>query len=161
MVGKELILAGITGVYRSEKYVVVERHRHQFPHQCIWCSNALPESEMPQSPDKDGDIKPPMCRSCTATRNRLPKTVGIFGIVTIIAAPLVYPGMGVMVAGALLLTGFIDLAVAWRLHVAASGFSAVRADEQYVWIRSAHSSFLSALPQWHGMKLGEMTAHDR
>ncbi len=98
-----------------------------------------------------------MCRKCTATRNRLPKSVGIFGIITFIASPFVYSSFGILVAGALLLTGFIDLVVAWRLHIAASGFQAVRADQQYVWISGAHQVFLSALPQWHGLKLSEMS----
>lgn len=154
-----MILSGIAGVYHSEKYVVVERHRHRFPQQCIWCGCALAENEVPASPDADGDVKPPMCRKCTATRNRLPKSVGFFGLITFAAAPFVYSSFGVLVAGALLLTGFIDLVVAWRLHVAASGFQAVRQDPQYVWISGAHSSFLEAMPQWHGMKLGEMVAH--
>lgn len=102
-----------------------------------------------------------MCHTCTATRNRLPKSVGVFGLITFAAAPFVYSSFGVLVAGALLLTGFIDLAIAWRLHIAAGGFQAVRQDQQYVWIRSAHSDFLAALPAWSGMKLGEMTAHSR
>jgi hypothetical protein len=152
-----LILSGTAGIYRSEKYVVVERHRHQFPRLCIWCGAVVADSEVPGSPDTDGDIKPPMCGNCTATRNRLPKSVGIFGIITFIAAPFVYSSLGIMVAGALLLTGFVDLVIAWRLHVAASGFPAVREDQQYVWIGGAHQGFLSALPQWSGMRLGEMS----
>ena len=66
------------------------------------------------------------------------------------------PEPRITLAGALLLTGFIDLAIAWRLHVAASGYRAVREDEQYVWISGAHSGFLAVLPQWSGLKLGEM-----
>lgn len=152
-------MAGTTAVYCSEKYVVVERHRHRFPQLCIWCSSAIADEAMPASPDRDGNIRPPMCGTCTATRNRLPKTVGIFGVITFLAAPPAYASLGVLVAGALLLTGFIDLVIAWRLHVAARGFRAIREDEQYVWIGGAHGGFLAALPQWHGMKLGEMSRH--
>jgi hypothetical protein len=152
-----LILSATAGIYRSEKYVVVERHRHRFPQQCIWCAAVVTDDEMPASPDPDGNVKPPMCRVCTATRNRLPKTVGIFGMITFIAAPFVYSRFGILVAGALLLTGFVDLVIAWRLHVAASGFQAVREDQQYVWIGGAHQGFLAALPPWSGMKLGEMS----
>lgn len=151
-------MAVIAGVYRSEKYVVVERHRHQFPQHCIWCNSVIAEGVAAAAPGSDGDIKPPMCATCTATRNRLPKTVGIFGVITFVAAPLVYSNMGALVAGALLLTGFIDLVIAWRLHVAASGYRAVREDEQYVWIAGAHNGFLAVLPQWSGLKLGEMHA---
>lgn len=100
-----------------------------------------------------------MCVTCTATRNRLPKSVGFFGLITFAAAPFVYSSFGALIAGALLLTGFIDLVIAWRLHVAASGFQAVRQDPQYVWIGGAHNVFLDAIPSWHGMKLGEMAAH--
>jgi hypothetical protein len=156
---KGFILSGIAGVYRSEKYVVVERHRHQFPQQCIWCGRSVAADEVPASPAADGDVKPPICRSCTATRNRLPKSVGFFGIITFAAAPFVYSSFGALVGGALLLTGFIDLVVAWRLHAAASGFQAVRQDPQYVWIGGAHSGFLDAMPSWNGMRLGEMPAH--
>ncbi len=129
-VWKGLILSGIAGVYRSGKYVVVERHRHQFPQQCIWCGRSVAADEVPASPAPDGDVKPPMCPNCTATRYRLPKSVGFFGIITFAAAPFVYSSFGALVAGALLLSGFIDLVVAWRLHVAASGLQAVRQDPQ-------------------------------
>lgn len=89
-----------------------------------------------------------MCGNCTATRNRLPKSIGIFGIITFIAAPFVYSSFGILVAGALLLTSFVDLVIAWRLHVAATGFQAVRADQ----------GFLSALSPWSGMKLSEISS---
>lgn len=152
-----MILSGTAGIYRSEKYVVVERHRHRFPQLCIWCGNSVTETEVPDSPDSNGNVKPPMCSPCTATRNRLPKSVGIFGIITFIASPFAYSSFGILVGGAMLLTGFVDLVIAWRLHVAASGFQAVREDQQYVWISGAHQGFLSALPPWPGMKLGEMS----
>lgn len=152
-------MTGSTAVYCSEKYAVVERHRHRFPQLCIWCSSTIADDAMPASPDRDGGIRPPMCRACTATRNRLPRTVGIFGIVTFLAALPAYASFGALVAGALLLTGFIDLVIAWRLHLAARGFRAIREDEQYVWIGGAHAGFLAALPQWHGIKLGEISRH--
>ena len=107
-------MAGIAGVYRSEKYVVVERHRHQFPQHCIWCNSVIAEGVAAAAPGSDGESKPPMCGTCKTTRNRRPKTVGIFGVITVVAAPLVYSNMGALVAGALLLTGFIEIG---RAHV--------------------------------------------
>lgn len=136
--------------------MVVERRRHQFPQCCIWCSGAVAEGDLPRSPNEDGEVRPPMCPACTATRNRLPKSVGSLGLFTFIAAPFAYSSYGVPAAGALLLTGFIDLAIAWRLHLAAGGFQEVREDEQYVWIGGIHPDFLASLPPWSGMRLREI-----
>lgn len=158
---KGVVLSGSSGVYCSEKYVVVERYHHRFPHCCIWCGKPLAPEAVPASPDDRGDIRPPVCKVCTATRNRLPKTVGIFGLFTFVAAPLAYSSFGILVAAALLLTGFIDLAIAWWLYVAARGVRAVREDQQYVWIGGAATGFLGRLPQWHGMKLAELQAQHR
>lgn len=154
-------LAGTAGAYCSEKHVVVERHNHRFPQHCIWCGTGIAAEAMPRSPDDGNDIRPPVCPACLATRNRLPKTVGAFGLVTFAAAPPAYSSFGVLVAAALLLTGFIDLVIAWRLYLAARGVRPLHQDQQYVWIGGAAPAFLAQLPRWSGMKLSELRAQHR
>jgi hypothetical protein len=150
------------GVYRSDKFVVVERHNHRFPPRCIWCNAALDAgAAAPASPGTRTAVQPPVCPSCAATRNRLPRVVAIFGAVALLAAPVLYFTLGTMVAGVLLLTGLVDLFIAWRLWIAARSFHGVREDEQYIWIAGASAGFIAVLPPWQGMKLNELRLRDR
>lgn len=150
------------GVYRSEKFVVVERHNHRFPQRCIWCNAVLDaDAPAPAAPGNRNAVQPPVCNNCAATRNRLPRFVAILGTVALLAAPVLYYTQGMMGAGVLLLTGLATLVIAWRLWVAASSFHGVREDEQYIWIAGAHAGFIAALPPWQGLKLGELHARDR
>ena len=147
-------MADTTGVYRSEKHVVVERHNHRFPRHCIWCNAAVDDDGKPAP--GGGTVKAPVCGTCTAIRNRLPKFVAMLGVTALIAAAAVYFTASMIIAAVLFFGGLIDLFVAYRLHVAAHRLRAAREDEQYVWIAGAHQGFLAALPQWHGMKFSEL-----
>lgn len=150
-----------SGVYRSEKYVVVERHRHQFPQRCTWCNRAIEEKPAtPAAPGTASRVHPPACATCKLTRNRLPMIVAVFGVTTLLAAPALYFTLGPLVAGALLLTGLADLGIAWWLRTTARKFHCVREDEQYVWIGGAHQDFIATLPAWHGMKFSELQNRD-
>ncbi|MGE0557718.1 MAG: hypothetical protein AB7E73_07980 [Burkholderiales bacterium] len=147
-----------TGVYRSEKYLVVERHNHRFPQRCIWCNAAVDDGGKPAA--GSGVVKPPVCGTCTAIRNRLPKFVVLLGATALIASAAVYFTASVIVAAVLFFGGLVDLFAAYRLHVAAHRLRAAHEDEQYVWIVGAHHEFLAALPQWHGMKYNELRVRE-
>ncbi|MDP1536645.1 MAG: hypothetical protein Q8L95_05630 [Burkholderiales bacterium] len=146
-------MAGITGVYRNEKYVVVERQHHQFPQYCIWCNSAVDGAATAVAADGNASVQLPVCGACAATRNRLPRFVAILGVTALIAALVLFFSAGAVFAAALFLAGLI---IAWRLHIAARSFRAAHEDEQYLWITGAHRNFLNALPVWPGMTLAEL-----
>lgn len=150
------------GVYRSERFVVVERHKHRFPQHCIWCNAAL-DADAPGSaaPATRTAVQPPVCASCAATRSRLPRFVAIFGTVALLATPVLYFTLGTMAAGVLLLTGLVAVVIAWRLWIAARSFHGVREDEQYIWIAGASAGFIAALPPWQGMRFDELRVRHR
>jgi hypothetical protein len=154
-----VIVAGIAGVYRSEKHVVIERNRYRFPQHCIWCNSAI-DDQPAAAPGTRETVTLPVCGSCAKRRNLLPRIVGVAGVLSLIAAPAAYSMLGVFVAAALFISGWIDLAIAYWLHQTAKSGRMVREDEQYLWIAGADSKFLASLPQWPGMKLGELAARD-
>ncbi len=147
-------MADTTGVYRSEKHVVVERHNYRFPRHCIWCNATVDDDGKPDA--GGGTVKALVCGTCTAIRNRLPKFVAMLGVTALIAAAAVYFTASAIVSAILFFGGLIDLFVAYRLHVAAHRLRAAHQDQQYVWIAGAHQGFLAALPQWRGMKYSEL-----
>lgn len=147
-------MADCTGVYKSEKHVVVERHHHRFPQHCIWCSAAVDAA--PLFTSGDDYVKPPACGTCTAIRNRLPRFVSLLGATMLIAAAAVYFTANAIVAAGLLFAGLTDLAIAYRLHVVANRVRPAHQDEQYVWIAGASSQFIAMLPQWNGMRFSEL-----
>lgn len=149
-------MAGITGVYRNEKYVVVERQHHQFPQYCIWCNNAVDGTAAAAAADGNASVQLPVCGACATTRNRLPRFVAILGVTALVAALVLFFSAGAIFAAALFLAGLIGLIIAWRLHIAARSFRPTHEDEQYVWIAGAHRNFLNALPAWPGMTLAEL-----
>lgn len=148
-------LADSSGVYKSEKYVVVERHRYRFPRHCIWCNSVVDGDAAPNS-GGGSHVKPPVCATCTAIRNRLPKFVAILGVTMLIAAATVYVTVNAIIAAGLLFAALICLTAAYRLHVVAHRVSPAHQDEQYVWIAGASSQFIAVLPQWYGMKFSEL-----
>lgn len=150
-------LSNTVGVYRSEKFVVVERHAHRFPHNCIGCNSLVPGDSSTASAG-DASVRPPVCDTCAATRSRLPKVVAVFGATALIAALVLYFTSGMFPAATLFLGGLIGLVIAYRLQVAARGFRAAHEDDQYVWIAGASSRYLKSLPAWHGMRHGELRA---
>lgn len=155
-------MSGIAGVYHSDKYVVVERHRHQFPQHCIWCNSAINDPlAASAAPGARETVALPVCGSCAKRRSLLPRIVGAAGVLSLIAAPAAYSMMGVFVAAALFISGWVDLAIAYWLHQTAKSGRTVREDEQYVWIAGASGKFLAALPQWSGMKLEQLSDRDR
>lgn len=155
-------MAGIAGVYRSEKYVVIERYRYQFPQHCIWCNSAIDDQFSASGTNNVREaVTLPVCTSCAKRRSLLPRIVGAAGALSLIAAPAAYSMMGVFVAAALFISGWVDLAIAYWLHQTAKSGRTVREDEQYVWIAGAGSKFLAALPQWSGMKLEQLSDRDR
>ena len=147
-------MADCVGVYKSDKHVVVERHHHRFPPHCIWC-NAAVDADAPVAGGSDY-VQPPICNACTAIRNRLPRFVAILGVTMLVAAAAAYFTAGAIIAAGLLFAGVADIAVAYRLHVVANRVRPAHQDEQYVWIAGASSQFIALLPQWHGMKFGEL-----
>jgi hypothetical protein len=156
-----MILAGIAGVYRSDKYVVIERYRYQFPQHCIWCNSAIDDQPSASGTHNVQEaVKLPVCVSCAKRRSLLPRIVGAAGLLILIATPAAYSMLGVLVAAALFISGWVDLAIAYWLHRSAQSGRKVREDEQYVWIAGASSKFLAALPQWSGMKLAELSARE-
>ncbi len=149
-------MAGITGVYRNEKYVVVERHHHQFPQHCIWCNSAVGAATAAAT-GGNASLRLLVCGACATTRNRLPRFVTILGVTALVAALALFFSAGAIFAAALFLAGLIGLVITWRLHIAArSSFRPAHEDEQYVWIAGAHRNFLNALPAWPGMTLVEL-----
>lgn len=150
-------MSNTVGVYRSERFAVVERHAHRFPQNCIWCNSPVPGSDTPAATG-DASVRPPVCDTCAATRSRLPKVVTVFGATALIAALVLYFTSGMFPAAILFLGGLTGLVIAYRLQVAARGFRAAHEDDQYVWIAGANSRFLETLPAWHGMKLAELRA---
>lgn len=155
-------MSGIAGVYRSDKYVVVERHRYQFPQHCIWCNSAIDDQPSASGTHNDTEaVKLPVCASCARRRNLLPRIVGAAGLLILLATPAAYSMLGPLVAAALFISGLLDLAIAYWLHQSAKSGHMVRDDEQYLWIAGAHSAFLAALPQWSGMKLEQLSDRDR
>lgn len=150
-------MSNTVGVYRSERFAVVERHAHRFPQNCIWCNSSVPGSDTPAAAG-DASVQPPVCDTCAATRSRLPKVVAVFGATALIAALVLYFTSGMFPAAILFLGGLTGLVIAYRLQVAARGFRAAHEDDQYVWIAGANSRFLETLPAWHGMKLAELRA---
>ena len=152
-------MSNTVGVYRSERFVVVERHAHRFPQNCIWCNSPVPGSNTPAA-GGDAPVRPPVCGICAATRSRLPKVVAIFGATALIAALVLYFTSGMFPAATLFLGGLIGLVIAYRLQVAARGYRTAREDDQYVWIAGGSSRYLESLPAWHGMRLRELRARD-
>jgi hypothetical protein len=150
-------LSNTVGVYRSEKFVVIERYAHRFPQSCIWCNSPVPGSNTPAAAG-DAPVRPPVCDTCAATRSRLPKVVAVFGATALIAALVLYFTSGMFPAATLFLGGLTGLVIAYRLQIAARGFRAAHEDNQYVWIAGASRRFLETLPAWHGMKLAELCA---
>lgn len=151
------MLKSTSGVYRSDNHVVVERHRHQFPSLCLSCGAvcAVPEAA-PSTPGIRSKLRPPVCPACNSRRGRVATIVAIAGVAMIIAAPPVYYMLGMQPAVAMLLTGVTDLGIAWWLRGHALKYRLIHEDEQYVWIAGAQRDFLAALPEWQGMKLGEL-----
>jgi hypothetical protein len=151
------MLKGTSGVYRSDDMVVVERHRHQFPSLCLSCGVvcAVPDTA-PSTPGTRARVRPPVCQACRSRRGRVATIVAIAGAVMIIAALPVYYLLGMLPAVAMLLTGVTDLGIAWWLRGHSLRYRVIHEDEQYVWIAGGQRDFLAALPDWHGMKLGEL-----
>lgn len=148
-------MSGISGIYRSEKYLVVERNRHQFPLHCTWCNRVIKASAATAAGRKETE-RPPACDSCAAARSQLPKLAAALGVIALLATPIAYVTLGPLIAAAALFMALADLGLAWWLHSAARSVQIVREDQQYVWIAGAHPDFLAMLPAWHGMKLEEM-----
>jgi len=70
------------------------------------------------------------CAPAALPRDTACPNPSVFSASSRLQQRFVYSSFSALVAGALLLTGFIDLVVAWRLHVAASGLQAVQQDPQ-------------------------------
>lgn len=154
-------MVGTAGVYRSEKYVVIERYRYQFPQYCIWCNAAIDDQPSATGTHNIREaVTLPVCTSCAKRRNLLPRIVGAAGVLSLIASPAAYSMLGILVAAALFISGLVDLAIAYWLHQSAKSGRVLRDDEQYLWIAGAHSKFLASLPQWPGMKLEQLSARD-